>query len=76
METVINNPGGGSGESSGMGMIVGVILAIVIIVLFFMYGLPAIRSNQAADDNGSVDINVELPSGQDNEPAPAGGPAY
>ena len=71
MTTVVNNPGGGSGDSSGTGMVVGVLLAIIIIVLFFLYGLPALRGNQAPK-NDSMDINVTLPTGGDSSaPAPA-----
>ncbi|MDO8667962.1 MAG: hypothetical protein Q7K35_02575 [bacterium] len=44
MTTVINNPsGGGSENSSSLGIIFGVIIAIVLIGLFFFYGLPALR---------------------------------
>ncbi len=68
MTTVVNNPG--DGDSSGTGVIVGVLIAIIIIVLFFMYGLPAIRNNQPAPNNGSVDVNVTLPAGENNTPAP------
>ena len=48
-----------------MGMVLGVLLAIVIIVLFFVYGLPALRGNRAPD-NGKIDVNVELPGGSNN----------
>lgn len=51
MTTVINNPGGEGG--SGVGIIVGVVLAIAIIAIFFIYGLPALRNN-----NGGTNINV------------------
>lgn len=60
MTTVINSPG--TGESTGVGMIVGVLLAIFAIALFFMYGWPAIRANEAGD-SGSIDVNLKLPEG-------------
>ena len=73
MATVINNP---STETAGggMGMVLGVLLAIAIIVLFFAYGLPAIRNNGGTTNttNNSVvpervDVNVNTPT-----PAPSG----
>ncbi|MEO5635097.1 MAG: hypothetical protein ABIS26_00040 [Candidatus Paceibacterota bacterium] len=60
MTTVINNPGQGTSEGSGMGMVVGVILAIILIGLFLVYGLPRLRGNNAPSN---VDVNVQLPSG-------------
>lgn len=72
MTTVVNNPGGGSGDSGGAGIVLGVLLAIVLIGLFFVYGLPAMRGNQAPQ-NGSIDVNVQLPTGT---PSPAPAPAY
>lgn len=63
MATIVNTPSG-SHEDSGMGLIVGVIVAILVVLLFFVYGLPALRGTPAANDNGtSASINVDLPSG-------------
>lgn len=59
MATVINNPGGTS-EGSGMGVVIGVILAIIVIGLFLIYGLPKMRGNTSPSN---VDVNVQLPSG-------------
>jgi hypothetical protein len=72
MATVINNPSGNS-EDSGVGMIIGVLVAIVLIVLFFVYGLPALRGNPAPAQNG-LNVDVNLPSGGgDNGGAGTGG---
>lgn len=72
METIVNNPGGGSGDGSGVGvgMIVGILLVILVVVLFFVYGLPAMRGTPTSDD-GSIDVNVTLPAGDNSEAAPA-----
>ncbi|MFA6520372.1 MAG: hypothetical protein WCT44_02060 [Candidatus Paceibacterota bacterium] len=67
MSTVINNPGGTSGDSSGVGIIVGVILAILVIFLFFRFGLPAMRND--TPQNGSIDVNLKLPAGNNEAPA-------
>lgn len=58
MTTVINSPG--SNEGSGAGLIIGVIIALVIIALFFVYGLPALRGNGGSNDRGT-NINVQIP---------------
>lgn len=61
MATIINNP---SGEGSGIGIILGVILALAVIGIFFVYGLPAMRGNPApADSSNGASINIELPTG-------------
>jgi hypothetical protein len=63
MATIVNTPGT-TREGSGTGLIVGVLLAIVLIALFFIYGLPAIRGT--GSDAGTtvnipenVDVNVQ-----------------
>lgn len=58
MTTVINNPSGGNGDGGSSGVIVGVLVAIVIIGLFVVYGLPALRNQ----NRGTTQIKVELPS--------------
>lgn len=46
MVTVVNNPS--TGESNGgMGMIVGLVVLVVVGLLFFVYGLPALRQMQS-----------------------------
>ena len=66
MATVINNPGGESSDS-GMGIIVGVIIAIVLIALFFISALPALRNREApAGNQPGINVNVTAPS-----PSPA-----
>lgn len=60
MTTVINNPGDGNGA---VGWLIGVVLVIIILFVFFAYALPAIRNSNAPADNGGAQINVQLPSG-------------
>lgn len=68
MATVINNPDTSSAESnSGVGIIVGVVLAIVILFLFFSYALPAMRGNNGGTNVNipeKVDVNVNGSTGQ------------
>ncbi|MDQ3245240.1 MAG: hypothetical protein M3P22_02775 [bacterium] len=62
MTTIINTPGGGNSDnSSGLGLIVGVLVAIGLVALFFIYGWPAIRKNQAGGQPNSTNINVTVP---------------
>jgi hypothetical protein len=64
MTTVINTPGSGNnGDNSGLGMIVGILIAVIAIALFFIYGLPAMRGNEAPKDD-SLNVNVTLPAGE------------
>jgi hypothetical protein len=68
MATIINNPDSGAGnDSGGMGMIIGAIVLVLILVLFFIYGLPALRGNNGSTGNqinvpDKVDVNVETPT--------------
>jgi hypothetical protein len=57
MTTVVNNPG----EGSGAGTIIGIVVAIILIALLFIYGLPAIRGGSAPAPGAN--INVTVPTG-------------
>lgn len=57
MTTVINTPGN-SNSDSGFGLVFGIIIAIGLVVLFVIYGLPALRRNNGGDN---LNVNVTLP---------------
>lgn len=60
MATIINNPGDAADrDAGGTGLIVGILLAVLLGALFFVYLLPAMR-NQTTQPN-ETNINVELP---------------
>ncbi len=71
MAIIVNNPSGTS-EDSGLGVIVGVVVGLLLIVLFFVYGLPALQNRQAAAQP-DTNITVQLPN---PTPAPKPAPAY
>lgn len=57
MATIINNPSDGDGNVKGSGgMIVGIVVAIILLVVFFLFILPAMRS--ANRSSGTTNINV------------------
>lgn len=45
-------------SGSGAGFLIGSVLLIVALALFFIYGLPMIRS----EGGGGTEINVEVPT--------------
>lgn len=66
MATVINNPSNGEEASGVVGMVIGIIILIVAIVLFFVYVLPNTRGTEVQEGTQTrenADVNVVLPSG-------------
>jgi hypothetical protein len=59
MATVINNP---TSEGGGAGTIIGIVLAIIIVALLFIYLLPRLQGTPATNTTPSANINVSLPS--------------
>lgn len=59
MATIVNNPGN-TNSGNGLGMIVGLIVALAIILLFFVYVLPVLRQAGAPQVTipSKVDVNV------------------
>lgn len=53
MTTIINNPDTSGSNSGGAGLIIALVIVIALAVLFFLYGLPAIRKG-----NGGTTVNV------------------
>ena len=62
MAVVVNNPQPAEAHDSGNGFLIGVILLIVAVVLFFYYGLPMIRSYTSPQVNVPSNINVHMSS--------------
>ncbi len=66
MTTVINNPGDGSDSAASMVFLI--IVLLLAVALFFIYGLPVIRDNEDAREDNSVDVNLTLPPVQESDP--------
>lgn len=73
MATVINNPGENSG---GAGVIVGLVVAVIIIAVVFIYGLPAIRGGTSNNAAPSANIDVNLPGSNSGNSGGSGGTGY
>ncbi len=63
MTTVINTPPPVESSDSGLGLVLGVLLSVIIIALFFVYGLPAIQNNMNPQNpqTDNINVNVKLP---------------
>ncbi len=73
MTTIVNTPPSNDNGDSGLGIILGVILTLVVITLFFVYVLPTLRSNTANPRIDTVNIDVKLPTpapGSTSTPTP------
>ncbi len=62
MTTIINTPPSGDSSDSVWGLVLGVIIAIVLIVLFFIYALPALRQNDNQPTGSTNTIIVPAPT--------------
>lgn len=59
-----------------MGMLVGIVLVLAIVALFFMYGLPMLRQSATPQVNvpSQIDVNLnpgqggQMPGGQGGQP--------
>ncbi len=71
MTTVINNPGNNEDSGGAVGMILGVVVLLVVVGLFFVYALPAIRNSGGVTPKGTLDVNVNVPAGIPAPAAPA-----
>ena len=66
MATIVNTPAQPSNDASGVGIVVGLLLLLIIGFLFFYFGLPymaRISSNLGTGGNqinvpGKIDVNV------------------
>jgi hypothetical protein len=68
MATIVNTPppsGPADNTSSALGTLVGLLTLLILGVLFFVYGLPALRSatgSPAVNVPGKIDVNLNGPN--------------
>lgn len=62
MATIVNNPPPSNNSGGGIGMIIGLIVLVVLVYLFFVYGLPAIQQTQLGNPQinipSEIDVNI------------------
>lgn len=60
MTTIVNTPPASKESGGGIGMIVGFLVLIVVVYLFFVFGLPAIRQMGSPQINipSKIDVNI------------------
>lgn len=64
MTTIVNTPAPVEKSDGSMGMIFGFIVLAVVVFIFFVYGLPAIRNVGSPQINipSKIDVNVNQPN--------------
>tara|TARA_R110000824_G_scaffold401771_1_gene615372 strand:+ start:76195 stop:76401 length:207 start_codon:yes stop_codon:yes gene_type:complete len=68
MATINNTNDTGGGSS--VGIIAGIIVVLLLIGLFFVYALPALRGSNAPEAT-TIDLNVDVPANNEGAaPAP------
>ncbi|MCA9369939.1 hypothetical protein KC686_02160 [Candidatus Woesebacteria bacterium] len=69
MATVVNNPPADRSDGNGMGFLLGMIVLVVVLALFFFYGLPMLRQTSAPSAPSEVQVEVPDQINIDVEPA-------
>lgn len=67
MATVINNPNNDSSSGLGIGMIVGILLAIAALIMIFYFAFPGRITQNTQPSNNSEPNQTETDSGASNE---------
>lgn len=63
MTTIVNTPASTTDSNDSTGMIIGFILLMVLLFVFFVYGLPMMRQSSTPQVNvpDKVDVNINQP---------------
>ena len=62
MSTIINTPGNSDSDSSGLAMIVGMLVVVGLAVAFFVYALPTLQTNNDGSADTTTEIKVNVPA--------------
>ncbi len=71
----INNPENGESAEMGLGIILGVIITIGLISVFFVYALPVINNNLVRQ-NDPATIVLQVPANSSTTTTTTGGNGY
>ncbi len=72
MTTIINTPrGSGDGESSAVGLVLGIIVTLIVGGLIVYYVFPSLRGAPQEPSTSTTEINVEVPTPSIPTPTPA-----
>jgi hypothetical protein len=62
MADIINNaPATAPERDGGIGVAVAIVVILILAILFFMFGLPALRSGNAGTAGDTTNVHVNLP---------------
>ncbi len=65
MATIVNTPASGNSDSGSTGILLGVLLIVAMVLLFYFFGLPLIRGGYSSGTQVNVpekvNVNVQTP---------------
>lgn len=75
MATIVNTPASSENNASGVGFIIGALIVLFAVFMFFYYGIPAMRTAVTETSPSitvpeQVDVNVTTPQ-NNSQPNPA-----
>ena len=62
MTTIINTPGQSDSDSSGLTMIIGMLIVVALAIAFFVYALPTLQTNKESVTDTTTEIKVNVPA--------------
>lgn len=75
MTTIINSPGEKTEDGSGVGLVLGIIVTLILVGLFVFYMLPTLRTTEPNEPSTQIQIDVPTPSANPTPtPAPSAAP--
>ena len=67
MTTIVNNPPAEKESGGPIGLIIGLIVLLVCVYLFFMYGLPAIQNMKLGAPQITIPSKIDVNINQTDE---------
>ena len=66
MTTIVNSPQPNNESNGSMGMVIGLIVLATVGLLFFVYGLPALRQMQFGNPQINIPNEIDVNINQSN----------